>query len=43
MARRSKGQRTRAAIAAWMPFDVRQATMLITVALIVLMLVSLMH
>jgi hypothetical protein len=43
MARRSKGERARAAIGAWMPLDVRGATMLVAIGAIVLMLVSLVH
>ena len=43
MARRSKGERVRAAIGAWMPLDAGQAALLAIIGLIVLMLVSLLH
>jgi hypothetical protein len=43
MARRSRGERTRAAIGTWIPLDARQAGLLAAVTLIVLMLVSLLH
>lgn len=43
MARRSRGERARAAIAGWMPLDARQAALLAAVGAVALMLGSLLH
>jgi hypothetical protein len=43
MSRRSKGERARATVAAWMPLDGRQAALLTAIGLIGLMFASLLH
>jgi hypothetical protein len=41
--RRSSGERTRAAIASWMPLDARRAALLVIIGLVGLLFGSLLH
>lgn len=43
MARRSRAERARAAIGAWMPLDGRRAMLLATIGLVAALFLSLLH